>query len=571
MRIAKTLAIFSLPLSPHTATLSRRWSLLAASVAATGALLQPPPAAHATDLTFAIGAETEYDTNALRTSSNEEDDVLFRFRPEVRVHEDRGQDVNYSLSYVLPFEFAVDHSNELDDVDHHVLGNISYHPNDRLELFVSDDFRYLRSALQQVAVEDVVFGTGTLLVNQQRDRVTLNDGEAGLRYRFTPRLSGEAKVTQQSFASARPDRADNWLIEGEGNLSYLLTPQHSLGFGFRYTHQDFQDRDNIPGSLVDSYNVFAQWIFRFSETLQFEIDAGPSFIDSRQNDPASTQTTAAIPYLIVPDGFVLDGSGLVNPDGTAATGTANPGSIVVSQLASCPTIVGSGTQVIAGNVCTIPGPGAGTPTTAGVFLDGLNNPTAVTAATNTNVVNDPFARGESDTSLNIFGSAVLRKDWTENLHTALRYQRTQADASGLGGAVVADYVSLSNTWDFAERWQLAVRGDWVDRRSIANNGVSQYLQAGDASGLDAAFTGTTPAGAVGLVTIQGGNTNRIATTRFGVAGRLTHGFTRNTSGWVQLTYNDQSSSSNTLGNPSDFQDFLATVGIRYVFEPIKLW
>jgi predicted porin len=59
--------------------------------------------------------------------------------------------------------------------------------------------------------------------------------------------------------------------------------------------------------------------------------------------------------------------------------------------------------------------------------------------------------------------------------------------------------------------------------------------------------------------------------RWGVAARLTHRFTRKTDIWTQLTYNDQDSNGNTLGAGSDFENFLAVVGVRHVFEPIKLW
>ena len=68
--------------------------------------------------------------------------------------------------------------------------------------------------------------------------------------------------------------------------------------------------------------------------------------------------------------------------------------------------------------------------------------------------------GESDSEVTGFIDAVLSQRWSPTLATALRYSRQQGDASGLGGTVIVDAVSLSNTWDFAERWQLALRGDW---------------------------------------------------------------------------------------------------------------
>ena len=554
MRIHK-FKIHSLLLSPHAAIVP----LLLASIF--------PVAARATDLTLSIEGQAEYDSNALRRNGQEDDDVLFRFRPGVKLHEDRGQDLSYSLFYAVPFEFAVDNGDELDDIDHEARGSVRYHVNDRMELFAGDNFRYLRGALRDVAAEDVVAGDGTVLINQERDRITLNDANAGISYRFTPRLSGQAAVSHSLFDSQRPDRADNWLLEGVGSMSYLVTPKHNVGLGFRYLRQEFDDRDVIPGSTVNSYNVFAQWTYRISETLQFEIAAGPTLIDVQQDDPDASLTTATVPFVALPGGFVLDGTGLVFADGSPATGTALAGDVVVAQLDACPQIVGTMTQVIPGDLCGIPNAANATPTTAGVYLE--QGTQEFTDATATTTVTDPAARGDDETRIDVFALAVLRKDWTENLHTAIRYERTQGDASGLGGAVVGDYASLSNTWDFAERWQLALRGDWTLRQSVSDSGVSQYIQAGD-PGL-ASFGGTTPAGAVGLVTIRGGNTNEIDTMRYGVAGRLTHRFTRNTSGWVQLTYNEQTSSGGTLGNASDFDDFLAAIGVRHVFEPIKLW
>ena len=538
---------------------------------ALAATLLFPLAAAAADLTVELEGQVEYDDNALRLSGEEEDDVLFRIRPLVKLHEDRGQDVIWAISYAVPFEFAVENGDELDDIDHIARGSATYRVNERLDFYVRDDFRYLRNALREVVVEDVLAGEGTFLINQERDRVTLNDAEIGAKYRFTPRLSGEANVAHELFDTERDDRADNWLLRGAGELNYVVTPKHTVGIGVRYFHQQFDDRESIPGSTVNSYNGFLQWVYRISETLQFSIAAGPTYIDSEQDDPAASVNAAAIPFVSLAGGTNVTGLGLVDVTGAPAAGTANPGSIVVSQLASCPTLIGSGIQVFQGAVCPIPNAASATPATAGVFLDGVNDAAAVAAATTTTPQVDPFATGESDSQLEIFGTAVIRKDWSENFHSALRYERTQGGASGLGGAVVRDAVNFSNDWDFAERWRLNVRADWILRQSVIDNGVSQFLVAGDGDPGNAFFTGTTPAGATGLATIQGGDTNKIDTMRYGVAGRLTHRFTRNTSGWIQLTYNEQTSKSDTLGDPSDFQNFLAVLGVRHVFEPIKLW
>jgi hypothetical protein len=73
-----------------------------------------------------------------------------------------------------------------------------------------------------------------------------------------------------------------------------------------------------------------------------------------------------------------------------------------------------------------------------------------------------------------------------------------------------------------------------------------------------------------IVTQRSDETN-IDTMRWGFAGRVTHFLTRNTSGYLQFTYNQQTSKSDSLGDPSDFDDYLVTLGVTHVFQPIKLW
>ena len=45
---------------------------------------------------------------------------------------------------------------------------------------------------------------------------------------------------------------------------------------------------------------------------------------------------------------------------------------------------------------------------------------------------------------------------------------------------------------------------------------------------------------------------------------------RNTEAMLQVRYDNQSSKQNTLGEASDFDAWVATIGVRHLFEPIKL-
>jgi predicted porin len=63
----------------------------------------------------------------------------------------------------------------------------------------------------------------------------------------------------------------------------------------------------------------------------------------------------------------------------------------------------------------------------------------------------------------------------------------------------------------------------------------------------------------------------VDTDRWGVAGRITHQLFKNTSIYGQVRYDEQDSTTDSLGSSSDFENFLATFGVRHVFEPIPLW
>ena len=96
-------------------------------------LLALPTAVLATDLVFEFQGQGVYDSNVFRRSSDEADDVLFRLRPGFRLEEKRGQDLNYSLHYMAPIELAVDHSEDLDNVDQYGDLTFSYEPSKRIE------------------------------------------------------------------------------------------------------------------------------------------------------------------------------------------------------------------------------------------------------------------------------------------------------------------------------------------------------------------------------------------------------------------------------------------------------
>ena len=517
----------------------------------------PTLPALAANLEFSAGGEAEYDDNIFRSDTHKEDDVLFRLRPGVRIYEDHGDDLNFSAGYEAPVEFSVRNSSQFDDVDHIGDGNFAYHANDRFDVFGSEHYGYLRSTLRQpdVNTQAQALDPGTLQFNDQRDRVKTNDAVLGANYRFSPRTTGRVVASSTFFDSTRHDRARVWSASGSADALYALTLKHQIGAGAGYTFQDFGDRQDIPGSQTSIYRVFGSWRWAITQTLQLDVTAGPAYLDTNQDNAARVRTESRFPFSVLPAAQV---TGFFDKNGNPLSGPIGAGSLLVSSLDAT---TGTNCGLIAGvpvaSLCN-----------GNIIIDSNTDAATVSAVKGDRIsVTNTRPGGQSDHEITGFADLTLSQRWSPTLATALRYTREQSDASGVGGTAIVDAVSVSNTWDFAERWQLAVRGDFARRESafaIAQtyDTVSgQTLPGGSAVDI-AGRTGTA---------FNSTRNVEIDTNSWGVAGRITHQLFRTTSIYVQARYGQQSSKSNSLGVDSDFENFLATFGVRHVFEPIPLW
>jgi len=533
-----------------------------------------PGAPRAAELTFALDGAVEYDSNVFRSSTDEKDDFIFRLRPWVELGEQRGQDLNYGIRYALPVEFAVKHS-EVDDVDQDLYGTISYHVNDRFQLYASNTFRYIRSELR-TNFDGTEAAVDTPFVNDERDRVTINDAVAGARYQFTPRLGSSFEVSHEFFNPTRDDRQENWQLQGVGDLLYTLTPKHRVGGGAAVAYQKFYDSQDIVGSEAQIYNVFGSWRWAIDEKTEFSASAGPAIIRSEQEDADATDVRRWIPFTRVNGNFTAPG-GFVDILGDDVSGeTFSGGVLLLSQFQQCPELQNSTDRVLVSNqscnvsvVVPLVGPDAA-----------LAEEIQATQAT----VNNENPDGDDSTDITVFADVVLTRHWTQNLHSAIRYAREQGNASGLGGSVVGDSLTLSNTWQITEKWQLSGRGEWGQRKSVSEAGqVNTFVEELDPGtaflnspgGSTITIAGVAPGAAgvpgTGEAITQRDNTTEIDTMRWGLASRITRIFTRNTSGYLQFTYNQQQSQGDSLGDPSDFDDYLVTLGVQHIFSPIKLW
>jgi hypothetical protein len=511
------------------------------------ALMVPVPAL-AADLTFALQGDTQYDSNVFRRENDIEDDWLFHIVPSVELHEDRGQDANYSLGYRMPVRFAVEHNDRLNDIDHIANGEIRYHVNDRMDVFASDNFRYLRTTVQEA--DAALDPTSVPTLSTRDQRVTINRAELGTSYRFAPRLTGQLVGHSTYFDSEIENRQENWGAGVIGDLQYTLNAQHVVGFGVRYIHMKFQDSANIVGSTSDTYNAFVSWRYQISENTAFSISAGPSYIAVDQDD-VSAIVSGVTPIPVFTD---RDGDRFVFSDTSCPVGPSASG----SSRAYIPFDVGCRQLVLLDE----------DPGEDGELVTLRNTGTV-------DVVN-ANASGDSSSDLTVFGGVELSQRWTPNLASALRYDRSQGNASGLGGTVTRDAVSFATTWDFRERWRFAFRADWTHRKSVADAAQVFWFVNDGTLPIPAPIALTNSPGDFAAEFDGSANTastasNSIETNRWGVAGLLNYRMWRNTNLFTELAFHQQSSKTGSAGGFSDFDAFRATFGVRHVFEPIKLW
>jgi len=485
-------------------------------------------AASGADLVFEFQGQGLYDSNVFRSPSDEDDDVLFRLRPGVRIEEKHGQDLNYSLRYLAPVELSVNNSKELDNVDQYADLTFTYKPSGRVEFYGKDDFRYSHGTLLSFTTLDE---QGDPSIGTSRDRVTRNTASAGVRYQLSQNLEASMSIQHQLWESTREDRQDNWAINLNPNFLYRLSARHRIGMGVAYSHQNFDASDIAVGSQVDTVNAYAQWNWAISPTMGLSVQAGPTYIHVEEDDPPGF-SSVLIPF--------VDDSG------------SEPAAAL--SLSNCPTAPNGEQYIPAGGVQA-----------CGGVVTGITGAAYTTLTSQTpDVFTTTGSIDKTDDTVDVFAQVQLTQNWTPQLSSSLAYNRRQGAASGLGGTVIVDSVSAGVTWSFRDRWRLSGNGSWVNRESVTD--VPEFFRLAEEASIGggvAAYTGEQ------LVAVT--SKQRVETEMWNVSARLSHQLFRKTHVFTQATYTDQESKANTLGSGSDFKDWLVFVGVRHEFEPIGLW
>jgi hypothetical protein len=514
-----------------------------------------PTIASGAELGFSFAAAVEYDSNVYRVPDNSDrskkDDAIFRFTPRTTLTSDEG-DFTYRLMYSVPFEQGVDSNKDISDFDQIGRVELGYRLGDATQFTAGNVTRYSRSTTRPLQ-EDVDSGGLSPNLNSERSRILRSETEFSATHNFAPRLSGNVRAAYALFDTEQRDRSDTHTLSGSAGLNYVVNPKHTAGGGIATTWQHFDDLPGLPGSDSYFYNVFASWVYRFDETTTITLTAGPTLIQTDQDKPLSAVAgVPLVPYEI------LEKSG------------GDPSVIGVSGIVNCP-LNSDGTNRVIANFDK-KNARCGSFNSLGV-LDSSNPAQLADFNFVTQTLTDVAFPGDTrpgkndDLSVNGFGLARITKRWAPNLLSEASYRRQQSTASGIGGSTILDSVVFLTDWKINDVWDAGVRFDWTKRKSVAklNQTVGVVVPTTLAS-----FLPNTIAALQGDLQVVKTN-NTVDTERWGVGARISRKFGRHLEASLRLRYNKQSSKSRSRGSASDFDNYLAILGVRYTFAPIEVW
>jgi hypothetical protein len=475
------------------------------------------PVRAAVQLELGVEGAAGYNTNVFGRSEGELDDFVGRVGPDIRLLDEDGS-VSWEFRYRPEYQAFVEYS-DLDDWDHDVLGDLSWHASPRTHLGLTG--RYLDVSSNSLLTDDVLLPDGTVDTDLafRVDRVQRLVADAVLSHNLTPRDS--LLLSLGLFDSDPEAEASSNQRTSSATLAYnhRLSATDSIGAFVRYNRQVVELTQD--DTRTDFYNVSLQWRHDISPTLFFDVSAGPAFVDSQNQDlDIVVPNRRLYPLLQGEDGLFRN-----------------------VRASTCPTL-DSGTPYIDPTCELFP------------FLI----PSTITPTTDLMLVGDLFE--PSSNEITYFASATIEKRWAR-ASAILRYVRdTDNTSSALATrGSVRDAVTGSFRWEPVPRWRLLLVASW-QRTEAAGEGF-QFVNA---------VEGTTVQGVDDVARATGIGGLQIDTKssidRYTLSGRLTYEFNPRTEVYLRAFYNKQNSSA--VGFSREVDRVVVFIGFSHYFTPIRL-
>ncbi len=516
-----------------------------------------------------------YDSNVFRTDHNEKDDASFRFGPTIRLR-NADKTLSYNISYNPVYQKFVTYD-DADDLSHFAAAAAEYQFNDQTVISFLERFSATQSINQGSLIpEQDVAGDDIEDVPDsevRRDDVFRNHAAVSLAHNFTARTIGNISVTHDYFDSERSNTSENFSLSAIGNLDYALTARDHVGGGAGFTWQQYEGVRGQPESDSFIYRLFASWIHNFGANTELKIQVGPALIYTDQKKTGSP-TEDVFPHFEVVGSKTIeeayDDLGL-NVPGDVQDLDGNPlsssdiianGSVLVPEDDTCLMGMVEGEFVFSSSNCGF-----------NVVID--NAPAAPYEATADAIIAageaplvflDSDDGSSSDTRVTVFGEISLTHNWLPELTSSVSYSRSDYSASSLGSSTIADRVTVLNIWTPARRWDLRVRGDWLQRKSASE--ISQTFVAIEGDDTLPGLPGLDIDSIImskGLVAQKFDDS--VDTTYWSVSGRAAYRVSRRGTISLRVTYQHQDTDRAASTTNSSFENVLAILGFRYDLDP----
>ncbi len=248
-------------------------------------VLIAPSLARGAELRLSSQGSIEYDSNIRRSSSNAEQDAVFRISQKMRIS-DQGSGYDYYVEYRLPYQVSL-RTDELSDLNHFGAIGGKYRLGPTTFLTTRNNFAFINAASN----EQIDLGGGAIRIDSRDEIISRLNGGASLSHALTRRIQGRANFLYSYFDSTDSDRREVNTVGGVVSLNYAVDAKNRVGFGVDVVRQAFADLSGANlmtapqkfGSQTLTYRGFLSWVLRFDDSLSFSARGGPTYLSTTQN------------------------------------------------------------------------------------------------------------------------------------------------------------------------------------------------------------------------------------------------------------------------------------------------
>ncbi len=195
------------------------------------------------DLFFNGSSSVRWTSNLFRDERDEEEDIVYTFRPGVELNIGRGLSTT-DFSIITSYEVRrYDDNTDLDTELFHIAGFGSY-KGSRLDLSGRASFD------ERQTTSGDANRTGDLIESE------VSAGSLNGEYRFSPKFSFGSGVSysQTEYQNFQESFSDKESFSVPVDLFYELTPKVDLSVGYVYRNLDDDGRVDSSGNVFDSYD-----------------------------------------------------------------------------------------------------------------------------------------------------------------------------------------------------------------------------------------------------------------------------------------------------------------------------